>query len=93
MARSGIEKITVIGGGSTYTPELIDGFIQNEEHLHVEEIALYDIDEERLNIVGGMVQRMVRYAELNTKITLNTDRPRAIDGVPIAPAATICLIV
>jgi len=80
MARSGIEKITVIGGGSTYTPELIDGFIQNEEHLQVEEIALYDIDEERLNIVGGMAQRMVRYAELNTKITLNTDRPRAIDG-------------
>ena len=80
MARSGIEKITVIGGGSTYTPELIDGFIQNEEHLQVDEIALYDIDEERLNIVGGMAQRMVRYAELDTKVTLNTDRPRAIDG-------------
>ncbi len=80
MARSSIEKITVIGGGSTYTPELMDGFIQNEEHLQVDEIALYDIDEERLNIVGGMAQRMVRYAELDTKITLNTDRPRAIDG-------------
>ena len=80
MARSGIEKITVIGGGSTYTPELIDGFIQNEEHLQVDEIALYDIDEERLNIVGGMAQRMVRYAEMDTKVTLNTDRPRAIDG-------------
>ena len=80
MARSGIEKITVIGGGSSYTPELIDGFIQNEEHLQVGEIALYDIDEERLNIVGGMAQRMVRYAEMDTKVTLNTDRPRAIDG-------------
>mgnify|MGYP003980389037 FL=1 len=52
MARSGIEKITVIGGGSSYTPELIDGFIQNEKNLQVGEIALYDIDEERLNIVG-----------------------------------------
>jgi 6-phospho-beta-glucosidase len=80
MARSGIEKITVVGGGSSYTPELIDGFIQNEEHLQVGEIALYDIDEERLNIVGGMAQRMVRYAEMETKVTLNTDRPRAIDG-------------
>ena len=80
MARSGIEKITVIGGGSTYTPELIDGFIQNEDHLQVDEIALFDIDEERLNNVGGMAQRMVRYAEMDTKVTLYTDRPRAIDG-------------
>ena len=80
MARPGIEKITVIGGGSSYTPELIDGFIQNEEQLQVDEIALYDIDEDRLNIVGGMAQRMVRYAEMDTKVTLNTDRPRAIDG-------------
>jgi 6-phospho-beta-glucosidase len=80
MARSGIEKIAVVGGGSSYTPELIEGFIQNEEHLQVGEIALYDIDEERLNIVGGMAQRMVRYAEMETKVTLNTDRPRAIDG-------------
>ena len=80
MARSSIEKITVIGGGSSYTPELIDGFIQNEDHLQVDEIALYDIDEERLNIVGRMAQRMVRYAELDTKVTLNTDRLPAIDG-------------
>ena len=80
MARSGIEKITVIGGGSSYTPELIDGFIQNEENLQVGEIALYDIDEQRLNIVGGMAQRMVRYAEMDTKVTLNLDRPKAIDG-------------
>lgn len=80
MARPGIEKIAVIGGGSSYTPELIDGFIQNENHLQVDEIALYDIDEKRLNIVGGMAQRMVTYAEMDTKITLNTDRPRAIDG-------------
>ena len=80
MAQSGIEKIAVIGGGSSYTPELIDGFIQNEDHLQVDEIALFDIDEERLNIVGGMAQRMVRYAELDTKVTLNTERPRAIDG-------------
>ncbi len=80
MAQPKIEKITVIGGGSTYTPELIDGFIQHENDLQVEEIALYDIDEERLKIVGGMAQRMIRYAELDTKITLNQNRPKAVDG-------------
>ena len=80
MSRAEIEKITVVGGGSSYTPELIDGFIQNEPNLKVGEIALFDIDEERLNIVGGMAQRQVRYAELDTKVTLNYDRPRAIEG-------------
>ena len=80
MARPSIEKITVIGGGSSYTPELIDGFIQNESELNVGEIALFDIDEERLEIVGGMAQRQVRYAEMDTKVTLNTNRPKAVEG-------------
>ena len=80
MSRTDIEKITVIGGGSSYTPELIDGFIQHEKDLKVGEIALFDIDEERLNIVGGMAQRQVRYAEMDTKVTLNYDRPRAVEG-------------
>ena len=80
MARPSIEKITVIGGGSSYTPELIDGFIQHENELKVGEIALFDIDKERLEIVGGMAQRQVRYAEMDTKVTLNTNRPKAVDG-------------
>lgn len=80
MSKPTIEKIAVIGGGSTYTPELIDGFIQHEANLQVNEIALYDIDEERLNVVGGMAQRQVQYAELDTKVTLNMNRPKAVDG-------------
>lgn len=80
MSQAAIEKIAVIGGGSTYTPELIDGFIQHEKDLQVGEITLYDIDEERLNIVGGMAQRMVKYAELDTKVTLTLNRPQAIEG-------------
>lgn len=80
MRKPDIEKITVIGGGSTYTPELIDGFIQQESNLHVGEIALFDVDEQRLNIVGGMAQRQVKYAEMETKVTLNLKRPQAIEG-------------
>jgi 6-phospho-beta-glucosidase len=75
-----IEKVAIIGGGSSYTPELIDGFIQHEHELKVGEIALFDIDEERLEIVGGMVQRQVRYAELDTRVSLNRSRPQAIEG-------------
>ena len=80
MSKPVIQKIAVIGGGSTYTPELIDGFIQNEPDLQVDEIALFDIDEARLNVVGSMAQRMVRYAEMDTKVTLNVDRQRAVEG-------------
>ena len=80
MPKPNIEKVAVIGGGSTYTPELIDGFIQQESNLHVGEIALFDIDEQRLNIVGGMAQRQVRYAEMDTQVTLNLKRPQAIEG-------------
>lgn len=75
-----INKITLIGGGSTYTPELIDGFIRRKEELDVGEIALYDINRERLQIVGGLVKRMVKHAGLATKVTLTTDRPAAIEG-------------
>ena len=80
MAEHGIQKIAVIGGGSSYTPELIDGFIQHEGDLKVGEIALFDIDEERLRIVGGMAERMVRYAEMDTRVTTTKERARAVDG-------------
>ena len=80
MEKPGIEKIAVIGGGSSYTPELIDGFIHNESNLHVGEIALYDIDKERLEIVGGMAQRMAKYAELDTAVTISTKRPQVVEG-------------
>jgi len=56
------------------------GFINNESNLKVDEIVLYDIDKERLDIVGGMAQRMVRYAEMDTRVTLSTNRPEAIEG-------------
>ena len=80
MAEHVIQKIAVIGGGSSYTPELIDGFIQHEGDLKVGEIALFDIDEERLQIVGGMAERMVKYAEMDTRVTTTKERARAVDG-------------
>jgi len=80
MAKPGIEKVAVIGGGSSYTPELIDGFINHEKDIKVGEISLYDIDRERLDVVGGMADRMVKYAEMDTKITMHTKREPAIEG-------------
>jgi 6-phospho-beta-glucosidase len=69
-----------MGGGSSYTPELIGGFIDHEQDVAVGEIVLFDIDAERLNIVGGMAQRMVQHAELDTRVSLSLDRPAALEG-------------
>lgn len=55
-------KLTVVGGGSTYTPELIDGFARLRDLLPIEELWLVDPDPERLRLVGGMSQRMFRAA-------------------------------
>ena len=52
-------KVTVIGGGSTYTPELINGFIARTESFPLTELWLMDISPERLEIVGKFAQRMV----------------------------------
>jgi 6-phospho-beta-glucosidase len=48
-------KVAVIGGGSTYTPELVSGL----SALAVDELALHDIDLGRLEVVGGLAQRML----------------------------------
>lgn len=73
-------KIAVIGGGSTYTPELIAGFIERIEELPVEEIHLVDIEEgeEKLKIVGEFAKRMVAEAEVNININLTLDREEAL---------------
>src|SRR3954447_13854113 len=73
-------KLAVVGGGSTYTPELVDGFARRADRVQVDEIALLDIDPERLAIVGGLAERMLRRQGWPSHLELTTDRDRAIDG-------------
>jgi 6-phospho-beta-glucosidase len=73
-------KIVVIGGASTYTPELIDGFIARAGVLPLREIWLVDPNEERLKIVGAFAQRMVKQANAPFRVELIGDRRRALDG-------------
>ncbi|HEY46017.1 MAG: hypothetical protein AMJ88_09840 [Anaerolineae bacterium SM23_ 63] len=87
MEKSRIEKLAYIGGGSSYTPEFVEGFIQHEGEVEVDEIALHDINEDRLQVVGGMVERMLRYAELDTSVSLTTTRPEAIEGADFIVSA------
>jgi len=73
-------KVTVIGAGSTYTPELVSGLWNERERLTVDELWLMDIDGPRLEIVGGMVRRMLARQGAEVPVTLTTDRTAAIAG-------------
>lgn len=73
-------KIVTIGGGSSYTPELIEGFIDRYHELPVTEIWLVDIEagREKLEIVGKMAQRMVKAAGIDCTVHLTLDRRAAL---------------
>jgi len=72
--------MTIIGGGSTYTPELVEGIIEHYSVLPVSELCLMDINAQRLEILGGLSQRMFRHRGLDVKVTQETDRKRALRG-------------
>ena len=73
-------KIAVVGGGSTYTPELVEGFVRRTSRLPIDELVLLDIDRERLDVVGGLARRMLERLEFPGRLTLTQDRDAAIDG-------------
>lgn len=73
-------KITVIGGGSTYTPELVKGFLERTTQLLLHELWLMDVDEHRLAIVGGFVQRLVEARGRPFRVILTTNRREALAG-------------
>ncbi|WP_068776931.1 6-phospho-beta-glucosidase [Paenibacillus sp. FJAT-26967] len=75
-------KIVVIGGGSSYTPEIVEGFINNYDRLPVREIWLVDIPqgEWKLEIVGNLAKRMVEKSGLPIGVNLTLDRREALPG-------------
>ena len=81
MSKQGV-KIVTIGGGSSYTPELIEGFIKRYDSMPVREIWLVDIEEGRtkLEIVGNLAKRMVEKSGLPIQIHMSTNRREALPG-------------
>lgn len=73
-------KVAVIGGGSTYTPELVNGFLARLDRFPLDELWLMDIDQERLKIVGGFAQRMVEAKGAPFKVILSTNQKEAVKG-------------
>ena len=75
-------KIVTIGGGSSYTPELVEGFINRNGEWPIRELWLVDIEEgkEKLEIVGALAKRMVEAANVPMEIHLTLDRRLALKG-------------
>ncbi|GAB6099943.1 6-phospho-beta-glucosidase [Halanaerocella petrolearia] len=73
-------KVATIGGGSSYTPEIIEGFIKRYDELPVKDLYLVDIEEGKwkLDIVGDLAKRMVEEAGIDMNIHLTLDRQEAI---------------
>lgn len=73
-------KVAVIGGGSTYTPELIDGILQRHDRLPVSIIHLIDIDLTRLTTIAAFAKRMIKAAGRDIEIEYTTDISEGIRG-------------
>ncbi|MDQ6422565.1 6-phospho-beta-glucosidase [Paenibacillus sp. LHD-117] len=75
-------KIAVIGGGSSYTPEIVEGFIKRYDEMPIRELWLVDIEQgkHKLDIVGALAKRMVEQSGLPIEVHLTLDRREAIAG-------------
>ena len=73
-------KLAVIGGGSTYTPELIDGIIKRFNRLPIKEIHLLDITNERVAVIAEFASRMLKAAGKEIQITYGTNLDEAVKG-------------
>ncbi|MFJ6566116.1 6-phospho-beta-glucosidase [Streptomyces sp. NPDC091292] len=73
-------KLTVVGGGSTYTPELIDGFARLRDTLPIEELVLVDPAEDRLALVGGLARRIFAKQGHPGTITTTGDLDAGVEG-------------
>ncbi|MGW2696560.1 6-phospho-beta-glucosidase [Streptomyces sp. NPDC001296] len=73
-------KLTVVGGGSTYTPELVDGFARLRDTLPVEELVLVDPAPDRVELVGGLARRIFARQGHPGRVVTTDDLDRAVEG-------------
>jgi 6-phospho-beta-glucosidase len=73
-------KIAVVGGGSTYTPELVEGITVRGDRLPVDELVLLDPDPDRVEVVGGLARRMLNRLEWPGRLILTPNTDAALDG-------------
>ncbi len=79
-------KVTVIGAGSTYTPELVDGLLKRRDVFPVTELVLMDIDERKLRIVGALAARMAAHEATGLTVRQTMDLDEALTGASFVMA-------
>jgi len=80
MPRKQGTKVVVMGGGSSYTPEIVEGLIARADELSLRDVWLVDIPagQEKLSIVGALAKRMVKKAKAPFRVSLTVDRREAL---------------
>src|SRR6202046_1167120 len=73
-------KIAVIGGGSTYTPELVDGVARLADNVKVTELVLVDPDQDRLDVVGPVSARIMQRYGHPARLRWTTSLDDGLDG-------------
>ncbi|SMF86949.1 6-phospho-beta-glucosidase [Paenibacillus uliginis N3/975] len=71
-------KIAIIGSGSTYTPELIEGMIKRKDILPIDELVLMDIDARKLETVGKLCERMIQAEQIPCRVIMTQDLDEAL---------------
>jgi len=79
-------RLAIIGAGSTYCPELMQGLIRRKDILPLDELRLSDIDSSRLNIVGEFCERVLLENGISPRFTRTTDLSLALDGADFVVA-------
>jgi alpha-galactosidase/6-phospho-beta-glucosidase family protein len=73
-------KLAVIGGGSTYTPELVSGLSRERSRVPIDELVLHDVDPERRAVVGEMAARMLERQGFGGTLSVTDDLDDAVEG-------------
>lgn len=72
--------VSIAGGGSTFTPGITNALLGGLDRFPVKEIRLYDIDEERVTLMGGVIRRIIEESGENIKVIVTTDGKIAFKG-------------
>jgi 6-phospho-beta-glucosidase len=73
-------KLTVVGAGSTYTPELVSALTRERERLDVGELVLHDVDSDRMEVVGGLASRILERQGFTGALAVTGELDRALEG-------------
>jgi 6-phospho-beta-glucosidase len=73
-------RVAVVGGGSTYTPELIEGLAVRDDRIRIDDLVLLDIDPDRAEIVGGLARRMLQRLGWSGRLQISGQLDASLDG-------------